>query len=177
MKTTRTSISRRDVMKGATGLGLAASAMIGTSELAKAQAASDVGSHPLVGTWLATFEETPEVEGHLVFHDDGVLINVFPLDAATFFTGAVPGAWEPVSDMSGTATMVMIGTEQLLQSPKEVFRTIYRLEVTVDEGGDTFSGWYEYERDEVVNGPMTLTGIRVQPERMISELPEATPES
>ena len=161
------STSRREVMKYAAGFGLAASAAMGLPTAIRAQD-NESGLHPLVGTWLAQYEETPDVEGILVFHEDGVHLNLFPLDATTGMSGTVAGSWSPTGPDSGQVTKIMIAAQDL----REVLRTIYREQVTVSEDGDQFTGWYEHETNGVVNGPFTLAGTRVVVEPMVSETPD-----
>ena len=161
------SANRREVMKYVAGLGSAVTAAAGLPAATGAQD-NESGLHPLVGTWLAQYEETPDVEGILVFHEDGVHLNFFPLDATTGMSGTVAGSWSPTGPDSGQVTKIMIAAQDL----REVFRTVYREQVTVSEDGDQFTGWYEHETDGVVDGPFTLAGTRVVVESMVSEIPD-----
>lgn len=106
MALNNSSITRRSVVKGAAGLGLVASAALGTSTSTRSQDEEiyDYSDHPAVGVWFAggpTFE-------YDVVHADGTFTVYNPWMSATmqqltgFGDSGLPlfgfGVWRPVGE-------------------------------------------------------------------------------
>ena len=100
--------SRRDVMRGVAGIGLAAPLAIANPATALAQdkASSDYSGHPAVGVW---FEGGPTFQ-YLVVHGDGTVLWNIPWVAGYLaqgdpkLTATGLGLWRPTGERSLDAT-------------------------------------------------------------------------
>ena len=188
MSTPRTGIvSRRGALAGigAGGLGVALAA---TARPASAQdAAADLASHPMVGTWAAMTPGgvVPQIHGA-----DGSFIAAFPanyVDAelGLTFQGTGLGRWEPDGERSARFTFfnalsdasgAYIGTAQVAAG------------IEVSEDGQTWTGVGDGTRvivrdaannvvvDQLIPSEgLTVTGVRIGATAESLVLPVATP--
>jgi len=114
--------------------------------------------HPLVGTWLLTFDEGDQTPAQMVFGDDGLVL----FTDAGGNRGA--GVWIPRGERSGIVAVAVRGAETSSQP-----RPITVLQGTIDVGtsGNTVTLHYTTESIEESRapaeraGPFTASGQRV----------------
>lgn len=136
-------------------LGLASAALALMSSVVLAQEASpgpQMGTHPIVGTWLAE-----EPAGTDVFHADGTLLSITP-------EGTIAGVWESTGPSSAAVTLrfpIPDGSEGTLRGVVEV-----------SEDGMTYTATYTVElvgadgTSDGQLGPGSGTGSRITVEPM-----------
>lgn len=104
-------VSRRSAL-AATGV-----AAFGLTRLRSAAAqGTDLASHPLTGTWLATanpvLPDAPQFPAPSLFAADGTVLLVFPPSQdgpqGPFFNAPAMGVWEPDGEQRGHFTAVQV---------------------------------------------------------------------
>lgn len=120
--------------------------------------------HPIVGAWVVDTEaDNPDNPLSLIiFHDDGTFIE-------TGSEGTGVGAWEATGEQTAALTILFPPPAEEAGAPG--FATV-RVQIEVDETGDTFTGMYTVEfpgaegstSGEV--GPVSVTAERISVEPM-----------
>lgn len=175
-------VSRRDVVRGAAGLGLLAPLAFGPSHATGAQEdAPDYGGHPAVGVWIEggsgpTFT-------YQVVHADGTLIYYNPwLEFLGQGDPNVPaigfGVWHPISER---ATEGVIRMAWLDINVTTLLTIKGRTEI--DETGRYASGQYKATLADAAGNELMSDSGAAWAERMEVEpfdgpdLPDATPDT
>lgn len=180
-KTTSQPVTRRNVVRGAAGLGLLAPLALGASHAARAQGdALDYSGHPAVGIWIEG--GSGPTYGYNVIHADGTTAWYNPWGGNT--GGNDPnlaalgfGVWQPISDRAIEASFRVAWIDATVTSLLTI-----RGQLTVNEAGTLISGPYKMRMIDA-SGEVTLDdGGFVSAERMQlepfddPEPSEATPE-
>ena len=129
MATQGAQVTRRDVMKGVTGLGLAASAVLGTSAMTRAQD-EQTKEHPVVGFWDLGIPPG----GHVLFHADGTYQEVNALGL-----GSALGIWRETETRSAEVIVIFpnANPDAPQMSPEKM--TVW-WSIEVDDSGASLSG-------------------------------------
>ena len=180
-------LTRRTALAGlgASGLGIAVAAP--TRQASAQDAAGEMASHPMVGTWAAMTPGgvVPQIHG-----DDGSFIAAFPSNyvdpqLGLTFQGPALGRWEPDGERSARFTFfnalsdgsgAYIGTAQVAAG------------IEVSEDGQTWTGVGDGTRvivrdaannvvvDQLIPSEgLTVTGVRIGATAESLVLPVATP--
>lgn len=172
-------VSRRDIMRGAAGLGLVTPLAFAAPMVARAQDAaemSDFSGHPAIGAWTFGLGDV-----QFVLTSDGLIINCEPPGEPGQSLGRVSaGVWEPRGDRTAEYAF-------LLYEPSMGYGgyVVIRANVEVSADGQKLTGkWAEQyaKPDGTKSGwspesPVDATRITVALLTGADGTPEATPAS
>lgn len=174
-------VSRRNVVRGAAGLGLLAPALGASHAVGAQQGISDANNHPAVGVWVEG--ESGPTFTYDVFHADGTFAYYSPWlgnlggnDPTLAVIGF--GVWQPIAERTIEVSFQIAWMDATVAN-----LVTFKARLTVNEVGTRISGPYKAKLADRLGrvtqsdaGVMSADRMQLEPFDD-PETPEATPES